>query len=289
MSNIIKEVKLYNGDVTVQKREGRFGHEYWVKDGNTDFERKTGVTTFLSIKDKSRPLIIWATRLAQDYLLQRVPGGVTPDDVLTACKLHSTEKEKAANIGTEIHDWIENLIKRRNPPMPENPNVIRGVASFLEWKHSHKVKFTASEEIIYSRKYDYCGSLDFEAEINGKKYLGDFKTGNALYNEVLMQTAAYAMARQEESGIEYDGRYLLRVAKETEQEFEIRNQDKDQSRLEPYQIFEAVPVAKDMRADFKAFLAFQQGYNWNKEAEKRLKTLKSKTSPEAQNRPWDER
>ena len=95
---ILKEVKLYKGEVIVQKREGKWGHEYWVSDKEKDFERKTGVTTFLSAKDKSRPLIIWAVGLAEKYLLERVPDGITAEDVIKACRLHSDEKERTANI-----------------------------------------------------------------------------------------------------------------------------------------------------------------------------------------------
>ena len=269
---IIKEVKLYDGEVIVRKYLGRFGPEYWVSDKGGEFERKTGTTTFLSIKDKSRPLIIWAVGLAEKFLLEHCPEGITPEHIKQACRLHSEEKKRTADLGTAIHDWIELYIKGKKPPMPEEEAITKGVNSFLEWKESHKVKFKASEEIIYSRKYDYCGSLDFEAEIDGKFYLGDFKTGNALYNEVLMQTAAYAHARSEESGIEYDGRYLLRIAKETEEEHAKRTAEKKWA--ERYQIFEAVPVTEKAPVDFKAFLAFQQGYIWNKEAEQRLKELK---------------
>lgn len=268
MSKIIQKVKLYNGEVIVEKKEGRFGHEYYVNG-----KRTTGCTTFLSIKDKSRPLIYWAVGLARDYLLERCPQGIQPEDVLKACKLHAEEKVRTANIGTAIHDWIEQYIKGKKPEMPDDDNVVRGVHSFLEWKDQHKVKFKSTEKIIYSRKYDYCGSLDFEAEIDGKLYLGDFKTGNSLYNEVLMQTAAYAEARREESGIEYDGRYLLRVAKETEEEHATRTAEKRYA--EPYKVFEAIPVMSGLKDDMRAFRAFQQGYIWDKESEKRLKALKN--------------
>lgn len=277
---IIKEVELYKGEVILRKCEGRWGHEYWVSDAATnkgskpEFEKKTGVTTIIGIKDKSRPLVIWATELAERFLLD-VKGKITPEHIRQACKLHTEKKEAAANIGTKVHSWIEEYIAGKKPEMPEDDSVSKGVIAFLSWMEENKVKFTASEEIIYSRKYGYCGSLDFEAKVNGKTYLGDFKTSNALRNDVLMQTAAYAMARTEESGIEFDGRYLLRLSKETEEEHAERTKDKNQAYVEPYKVFEAIPVMEEIKNDFKAFLAFQVGYFWNKESEKRLKLLKN--------------
>ena len=160
--------------------------------------------------------------------------------------------------------------------MPQDTAVLKGVVSFLEWVEKNKVKFLSSEEIVYSRKYGYCGSLDFEARVNGKLYLGDFKTGNSLYNEVFMQTAAYAMARIEEGAVKfYDGRYILRIAKETEDEYNERTKNKNKSYLEPYKIFEGISLNEGLEKDFKAFINFQRGFLWNKEAEQRLKKLKN--------------
>ncbi len=85
--NVI-EFDLYKGKV-----KGKFypdSHAYYV-----DGKRKTGVTTYLGIIDKSRPLVIWATELYRDFLLSRKT--VTEDDIYTGCTLHEEKKKEAAD------------------------------------------------------------------------------------------------------------------------------------------------------------------------------------------------
>src|SRR5687768_4500317 len=98
------EFTLYKGKV-----KGKFfpdSHIYYV-----DGKRKTGVTTYLNIIDKSRPLIIWATELYRDYLLGCLDRGITEEHIYEGCVLHEERKQEAAAIGDEAHGWIEKYIK----------------------------------------------------------------------------------------------------------------------------------------------------------------------------------
>jgi hypothetical protein len=114
--------------------------------------------------------------------------------------------------------------------------------------------------------------------VDGKRCLVDLKTGNGLYNSVRLQTAAYLMADQEERpAIKYDGRWAIRLSKETEAEYNDRMAKKNSRRLargkdpvsiKPYQVFEAQYLddkPTDLARDFKGFLAAQALFNWNKE------------------------
>ena len=97
------ETTLYEGKVKV-----RFfpdSHQYWVNG-----KRKTGVTTYLGIIDKSRPLIIWATGLYRDYLLEQLPNGITSDHIFEGCTLHARRKEEAASIGDDVHTWRDSSV-----------------------------------------------------------------------------------------------------------------------------------------------------------------------------------
>ncbi len=258
---------LYKGKVEIKFYPE--SHAYYVNG-----KRKTGVTTLIGIIDKSRPLIIWATELARDYLLSKKE--VSKEDIYKAVNLHAEKKQEAADIGTQIHDWVEKHIKGENPEMPESKEAQIGVTAFLQWKEENKVSFLSSERVVYSKKHDYIGKMDIEAKVNGKLCLIDIKSSNGLYNTYNLQTAAYVMADEEESGRNYKGRWLIRVAKETEKEYIVRMKKKNDARIAmgkeavdypAYQVFEAKFLDDELTnigRDFKAFLAAKDLHEWNK-------------------------
>jgi hypothetical protein len=275
----VQESTLYKKTVAV-----RFfpdSHIYMVNG-----KRKTGVTTYLSILDKSRPLVIWATELAEDYLLDKLKGGpvlISEKEIYTACSLHAVKKEEAANIGTEIHDWAERYIRHKlkekgatMPEMPERKEVQIGAMAFLDWEKEHKVKFVSTERVVYSKKHDFIGKMDIEAIVDGDLVLVDLKSSNGLYNSVCMQTAAYVKADEEESGRDYKGRWAIRLSKETESEYlekwakknaKRESLGKDPIDVPPYQVFEAKYLddgGSNIDRDYKAFLSAMHLFNWNK-------------------------
>lgn len=265
-----RTIELYKGKVKVDFYPGR--HAYYV-----DGKRKRGVTTFIGIKDKSRPLIYWATGLYRDFLYKVLEREevIAPEHIEEGCKQHAVKLKEASNIGSQVHEWVESHIRGEDPEMPEHPNVITGVTSFLEWEQKNGVKYLSVERIVYSRKHDYVGILDLEVMFrDGKRYLVDIKTSNGIYNDYMMQTAGYVKADQEENGSTYEGRWIVRLSKETEEEHDKRMAAK--GRDEPYKVFEAVYLDKDRKAlnrDYEAFLAAKALFEWNATSEKALKEL----------------
>lgn len=243
---------------------------------NVDGVRKTGVTTILGIIDRSRPMMSWATDVYRDYLMKIIgERPINPDDIFAGSVLYEEKKKEAGDIGKDIHKWVEQYAKGEKPEMPEQREVQIGVTSFLQWVEENKVKFISSERPVYSKRHDYIGTLDFEAKVNGKLCLVDVKSSNALYNSFELQTAAYVMADEEESGKKYQGRWLIRVAKETEREY-LKRMDgknavrqlkgKDQFEYGPYKVFEARFLDnKNLARDQKAFLSAKALFEWNKE------------------------
>ncbi len=250
-----------------------------------DGKRKTGVTTYLNIKDKSTALMKWQGETTAKHLfnLMEKGGTISQDDVVKAIFAHVDEKNKAADLGSEIHDWIERYINHKlkkkgypKPEMPTDQNVVTGVTSFLEWESEHKVKYLWAERIVYSKKYDYIGKADFGASVDGETCLCDIKTGNGMYNSVLAQTAAYAYADTEECGMKYAGRWAIRIAKETPDEYqtrmELKNKIKNllgkrENEIEPYQIFEAKFLdneKENLQRDFDGFLHHYNLVKWDK-------------------------
>lgn len=288
--------ELYGGKVIVRFHEK--GHMYFIsKDGGKKFVRKGGVTGILSIKDKSKPLMSWQQGMTLDFLLELLSKGgkIDEEKAIEAVIQHELDVEKAADIGKEIHAWCEQYIRHKlkqkgfekMPEIPNFPEAITGVNSFLQWIDEHKVKFVSTERVVYSLKYDYLGQLDFEAIVDGDYCLGDFKSSNGLYNSVRMQTEAYAKADEEErpkfKG--YDGRYALRLSKYSEEEYMKRETRKKEVRaaiarfkgnevstypIKPYQVFEAVFLDREdgfRDRDFKAFLHCKALTEWDRETD----------------------
>lgn len=279
------ESELYNGKVGI-----RFfpdSHIYMVNG-----KRKTGVTTYGGILDKSRALMSWKGQRVADFLLKALKKGkITEELVCAASYIDEIEKEEAGNIGSKIHEWAEQYIKSKLnettlvPDMPDMKAVQIGINAFLDWEKEHEVKFISSERVVYSKKHDYIGKMDIEAKVDGKLVIVDLKSSNGLYNGVRMQTAAYLMADIEESARKYKGRWAVRLTKYDEEEYFSReNQKKEIKRMiknykgedfkdyeiPPYQAFEAKFLdekAGDLEYDFSAFLSAKSLFTWNKDTD----------------------
>jgi hypothetical protein len=245
--------KLYGGKVVIKFDEEK--HRYLVNGKRTE-----SVTRFLGSIAKPA-LIPWAVKKTIEHvrihLDDLTSGKVTIDKFNTneilygASKAADQARDKAAEIGTAIHFWVEQHIKRQAPEMPDDPVILNGVNAFLRWKEEHKVKLLKSEKIIYSKKYDYSGIIDIIAEIDGKPYIVDIKTSNGIYDEMKLQVAAYMQAEQEESGKKYAGRWIIRLGKDLDGD---GNPD-----------FEAVYLdyEKDaFKKDFAAFVNIMEFYRW---------------------------
>lgn len=284
------ESSLYNDDVKIKFYPG--SHQYWASVLGDRFRRRTGVTTICGIKDKSIGLMSWARELTADFLLTLIEAGkkIGIDQVLEAVVQTEIKKEEASDMGTKIHEWVEHYIKfkikehgyDKIPDMPDIPEVISGVTSFLDWEKAHKVKFLSSERIVFSKEHDFIGTLDIEAMVDGRHCLVDLKSSNGLYNSVRAQTAAYAVADMEETGKKYDGRWAIRVSKYSEEEYLKKEERKAEMKKaiariqgreykgyppKPFQVFEAKDLDNGesfIERDFKAFIAHKDVHEWDK-------------------------
>lgn len=63
---------------------------------------------------------------------------------------------------------------------------------------------------------------DCIARVNGKLYLLDWKTGKAIYQEMIYQVSAYGKAHEEESGQKLEGLMIIHLNKDNG-EFDTRD------------------------------------------------------------------
>jgi hypothetical protein len=216
--------KLYNGQIVLSFDKDN--HTYWIDDRPI-----FGVTSITNVPSKPA-LRYWVAKEIINYLTTNLPINTPLDEVQKQTLLQEARKspfkkrDKTADVGTLIHNWLEEYVKSviaQSPPPkpPVNPQMKSAINSFLKWTKTHKVKFISSEQKVYSKKYDYAGTLDLEADVDGKRTIIDFKTGRAIYPEMTLQAVAYLQAKEEEEEIKYNGGVKILRLSQTDDPFEV--------------------------------------------------------------------
>lgn len=226
-----QELLLYGGMVKINlfEYEGG-GHDYkvMVRDKEVD---ALGVTNVLNVLAKPA-LVPWAVKLAVDHLEGK--KSPTPDDYKKARVLWTEERDKSADSGRAVHDWIERYIKTGESKLPNDSNLLNGIMAFLKWAKEHSVEFIHSERTVYSLEHQYVGTLDAVASIDGKICVVDFKTGSSIYLSHALQTAAYREAVEEENQAQMNGpNTIIRLDKKTG-EFHVAQFPKQEKDLEAF-------------------------------------------------------
>lgn len=171
---------------------------------NAAGEKIPGVTTIIGRFKESSGLLQWAFKQGQSG----------------APNLYA-ERDKAAEAGTLAHDLIECFILGKPAAiLPEGDIGVRAYnayCQFLEWKDQTRIEVIATEKSYISERYQFGGTVDaIGKDMKGRIVLLDWKTSNAIYTDMLVQLAAYALLL-EECAPEYapQGFHLLRIAKES--------------------------------------------------------------------------
>lgn len=184
-----------------------------------------GVTGVVGIIDKPA-LKQWAVNMAISYLEHQWACGIAYDEIQKgklleeAKRAHRSFAKTAADIGTLAHNYIEGHIKfklginKEAPVMPTNTEAQNAIGAFMEWEKANEVIYLESEKKIYSKRYEYAGTLDIVAKVNGQMAIVDLKTSSGVYPEMWLQTAAYQFAYKEETGIPMASRWIIRIGKD---------------------------------------------------------------------------
>ena len=177
------------------------------------------VTTILGILNKPA-LIPWAVKLSVEYLEKVMRAGktYTPEkflEMLDAAKSrHRKIKQAAAITGTQVHDMLEKHILARLAGVKPPKETHICYKAFVIWEEKEKWEWIASEETVWSKK-GYAGTLDAIAKKDGETWLIDFKTSNRIYEEYIMQLAAYKHAYEERTGTKVDKAGIFQTNRET--------------------------------------------------------------------------
>jgi hypothetical protein len=219
-------------DLIVQKR----AHFYRVSRPDLEDivapELFPGVTGILSIISKPA-LLPWAKREALNQVrvvlkaLQLAPtANVLTDEwiedlIAKASRKPEQIKDDAADLGTLVHKYIDQIIQGHMPP-ELRPEMLPAVTAFLDWWQSSQIKLLKGDTKVASVKYKYGGSLDAIGQQGSKLVILDWKTSNGIYNEHALQAGAYAEAFYETFGARCEKGFIIRFGKNLPPAFEAK-------------------------------------------------------------------
>jgi hypothetical protein len=170
------------------------GRTHWYEDANGT--RVPGVTTILSNGLPKPALINWAGNVTAEYAVDHWDelAGKSPSVKLAELKkARYADRDAAANRGTQVHGLAEQLIRGVEVPVPEElAGHVEAYVRFLdEWNPTPLLV----EAVVVSHKHGYAGTLDLVAEVGGRVWLLDVKTGRSgVFGEVAAQLAGYRYA-----------------------------------------------------------------------------------------------
>lgn len=186
--------------------------KYLLKDGT----QVTGVTTIIGRFKESGGLLQWAFQ--QGKAAERGEINSLYD-----------KRDEAASIGTAAHAAVEAYIKGKDPdqairhllPITDQEKLEsayqsawQAFQSYLNWTQQTRLKIVEQETPLVSEKYRYGGTLDAIGEIDGKLVMLDWKTSARIYQDYLIQLAAYNQLWVENTGKVLHGFHLCKFSKD---------------------------------------------------------------------------
>jgi len=122
----------------------------------------------------------------------------------------------AGNIGDDFDHAATDLVN--NYPMnPRYARVTKMLVNFtVDFLATYHFKVEAVQIHVVSHKHQYQGTFDAVGYINGKDELClfDWKTSAAIYPDMALQLAAYAIAYEEQTGLKIKKGYIVHVSKD---------------------------------------------------------------------------
>ncbi len=166
-----------------------------------------GVTTVIAILDKPA-LLRWANN-----------QGLKGIDCFK-------DRDDKGDMGSLAHSMILSYFKKQELDTSDyTKNQIdkaeNSYLKFLEWVRDKSFEPTYLETPFVSEKYKFGGMPDYVGLINGTPTILDFKTGSGIFEEHLIQVAAYKMLIEGHS-ISIESLRILNIGRDESESFEER-------------------------------------------------------------------
>lgn len=165
-------------------------------------EKAPGVTSILAQLPK--PFLVgWAGKMAAQYAVDNIASiqdiasrdpEAAVDLIKGASKRHTSQ---AANVGTEVHDFLECRLLG-NAPQPLSARAQEYVPAIDAWLREWKPEPILTEASVWGQCSEgvYAGSFDGILKIAGETVLVDWKAGKSVYPDAALQLACYRYATE---------------------------------------------------------------------------------------------
>lgn len=179
--------------MSLVRSETSWGHSYRL-----DGKPVKGVTTLLNGGLPKPALTRWAAKSVAEWVADngddldvlRRNGRGPLVDFLKAVPWQ--RRDEAAARGTDVHHLAEKLVHGEEIQVPEH--LTEHVNGYVKWLDEWQPEPIWTERPVASRKWQYAGTFDLIANMQGETWLLDVKTSRGVYGDTSLQLASYANA-----------------------------------------------------------------------------------------------
>jgi hypothetical protein len=169
-----------------------------------------GVTTICGqLGWNKNALVMWANRLG----MKGIDANKFKDDKAEIGSLaHSMVLAEISGTEVDTSDYTQKQIDLAK-------NCLK---SYHEWSKGRKIEPIVVEKMIVSEEMKFGGTPDFYGKIDGVTTLNDYKTGSGIYDEYVIQVAAYAHLLKESGNNHIENVMILNIPRTDDESFQVR-------------------------------------------------------------------
>ena len=193
-------------------------HKYYWNDN--EIVSATNITKLLT---PANVIGLWSAKMCAEKFKALVKAGRSYDEI-QLIELYDKIKKapnefmvSAGNVGTLIHDAIEEYIHKGIVPEMHNPQMIKSFGKFKEWFDAQEdIEIVATEFRVLSRVHKFCGTVDalFKNKKTGKYIIYDWKTSSGIRDSMYVQIYLYKIGICEMFGYEIEEGVIVNATKE---------------------------------------------------------------------------
>jgi hypothetical protein len=204
---------------------------YW---NNTELPSATTITKILV---NASIIGNWTAKMCTDEFLKLVKAGKSYDEIQIIeiadkiKKSASVNMSQAGNVGSQVHDIIENYIHTGMIPEIHNDLMKKSFEKFKEWYDAQQgLELVFTETKVLSRVHKFTGTLDALFKKGNEYIIYDWKTSSGIRDSYYVQLYLYVIALEEMMDIKINKGVIVNATKTGKlniAEFNINSNNQD--------------------------------------------------------------